>query len=103
MKHSKENLILLLQNILTSLDKSESSSVDTLSQTSLEYIVSNLKIIDTMLSSSNKTKNKTNKEDECDLTDISESQLILKLNYIPKNNIDNCNIDDLDDLDDLID
>jgi hypothetical protein len=93
MKHSKENIIILLQSILTSLDK----SYDTLSQSSLEYIYSNLKIIDTMLSSDN-SKNKINKEDDCDLNDLSESQLILKLNYKSQNETNNYNIDDLDDL-----
>ncbi len=94
MKHSKENLIILLQTILTSLDK----SYDTLSQTSLEYIHSNLTIIHTMLSSSNKSKNNINKEDDCDLADLNESQLLLKLNYTEKNDSVSYNIDDLDDL-----
>ena len=96
MKHSKENIILLLHAILSSLDK----SYDSLSQSSLEYIVSNLKIIDTIVSTENKNdKSKINKEEECDLTDLSESQLLNKL----KKCVDNDDNYSLDDLDDLID
>ena len=96
MKHSKENIILLLHAILSSLDK----SYDSLSQSSLEYIVSNLKIINTIVSTENKNdKSKINKEEECDLTDLSESQLLNKL----KKCVDTDDNYSLDDLDDLID
>jgi len=95
MKHSKENIILLLHAILSSLDK----SYDSLSQSSLEYIYSNLKIIDTIVSTENKNDNsKINKEDECDLTDLSESQLLNKLKKCVDNDDNNYSLDDLDDL-----
>ena len=94
MKHIKENIIVLLNTILTSLDK----SYDSLSQSSLEYIYSNLKIIDTIVSTSNNSKTTINKEDECDLTDLSESQLLKKLNHSTINTDNNYSLDDLDDL-----
>ena len=95
MKHSKENIIHLLNIITSSLDK----SYDSLSQSSLEYIVSNLKIIDTIVSTENKNdKSKINKEEECDLTDLSESQLLSKLKKCEDIDDNNYSLDDLDDL-----
>ncbi len=94
MNHSKENLISLLQTILSSLDK----HYDSLSDSSLEYIHSNLKIIHTIVSSSNKSNTNINKEDETDLPDLSASQLLLKLNHSTNNTEINYNLDDLDDL-----
>ena len=56
MKHSKENIIDLIQSIMSSLD----NKYDSLSSSSIDYIYSNLKIIHSIISSADKSDTKSN-------------------------------------------
>jgi hypothetical protein len=97
MKHNKENLIYLLNNIINLLD----NSYNNLSQSGIDYIYHNLKSIDSIISSTSSTQ-KENHEiytDE-DINNLNSSQLLLKLqNHSEKDS--NNTLDDLDDLLDL--